>query len=269
MSAYEITRSVPISSPTSDLKIEKAESSRIFLNDNLLHKDINYIILENDMVHFYIALEEHDSLVVKRELNTTAPLLSKSSLRTPYRIFSDSDVLQSNSQYNLTLRLKGQEFTTSFSSKLTPSYLPNAVMVIRNETGEIGKGFTPSEIAFAVHMASKDFDEKLLLGEYTDELQDASLLLREKWVRYKAILDLLNNAYLTKVKEAGKQSKRVGNLEVSRDHKIPYYTDMMRRARELFDEVDREIGDTLFGTSIFGSFTKAGSTAYPLIERLW
>lgn len=257
------------SSPISILKIEKAFSSKIFLNNVLLHRDINYTILENDMVQFYMAIEEYDSVTVKRTIAAQIPLFSKNNPKTPYQFYSSFDFLDNNSKYQLILKLKNQEFPLQFSSKLSPSYLPNAVMTLENDIGEIAKSFTPKEIAFAVHMASKDFDQKLLLADYTDDIPEESLPLREKWVRYKSTLDLLNNAYLTKVKEAGKQSKKVGNLEISKDHKIPYYSDMMRRAQSMFDEVDKEINSTLFGSSIFGTFTKAGSTAYPLIERLW
>lgn len=269
MPTYEITRSVTVDSPTSVIRIENAEVCNIIRNDNVLQKDINYTILENDMVHFFEALEAYESLTVVRTVKTSAPLFSKNNPRTPYQLFSNTPLLQNNSKYHLVLKLKDQEFSLKFSSKLSPSYLPNAVMTIENDIGEIAKSFTSKEIAFAVHMASKDFDQKLLLADYTQEIEDSAALLREKWVRYKATLDLLNNVYLTKVKEAGKQSKKVGNLEVSKEHKIPYYSDMMRRAQTLFDEVDKEIGNTLLGTSIFGTFTKAGSTAYPLIERLW
>ena len=269
MPAYEITQSVLILAPTSELMIEHAASSKITLNNNLLHKDINYIILENGMVQFDILLEESDSLVVERTTKSSFPLISKNNSRTLFRLFSTSESLLKNSSYKIILKIKDQEFTNSFSSKLSPFYLSNPILTVNNDIGELSKNFTSAEIIFAIHMASKDFDQKLVLADYTGTLGDSDLLIRDTWVRYKAILDLLNSAYLRKVNGAGKQTKKVGNLEITKEHNIPYFSDMMKRIQKLFDEVDGKLNLSVLGTSTFNSFTKGGSTSYPLDTRVW
>ena len=269
MPAYEITRSVPILEATAELMIENAETANIILNGNLLQKDINYTILENGMVQFNIPLEESDSLVLKHTTKSAFPLLSKSNPKTPYRLYDTAAYLAVNAEYTVKLNINDQEFVNKFTSKLSPLYLSNPLGVLKNDIGEFAEDFKDKDLVFAVHLASKDFDQKLIIAEYTEALADANLLLREKWVRYKAILDLLTRLFLARTTDAGRREKKIGNLEIAVETKSPKLAEMLRRFQSAFDEVDGVIGTTILGNSMFATFTKAGSTAYPLDNRLW
>lgn len=270
MPLYEVMKPFPISTTTNTIPIDKADIAEIILNNSVLHKDMDYIILESGMVQFNTVLTEDDNLVVNYTSNLNKQVVGNNSSKSVYQKASQRPTLQNNVHYNFLLSVRKQQFTSDFYSKFSPFYVSNPMQKLKTDIGELFDAFSEKDLAFAIYDAGKEFDDILLLNSYdSTSIDDIGKSIRERWVRYKTGLNLINSVYLSKTQVNGSQRKRAGNIEVQIDHKIPYRSDMVEKVQKEFDSADYDLNNTVLGIKLFNSFVKGGNTTYPLNARTW
>ncbi len=133
--------------------------------------------------------------------------------------------LSPNIKYTVTIDLPGVYKEWSFISQVTTDINQQPVYCgmneVRQELGTFTTAFTNWDILFAIKDSSNRLEDFLLIQEidysslYDAELRAVNLAIK-MYVRYKASLDLANQIFYELVNAGGRESKRLGNLQIDK-----------------------------------------------------
>lgn len=204
--------------------------------------------------------------IIQIEYETT---LSKVVSKNPYSknaiypMFTSEVKFKFNHKYEFFVKAD-EDYMVNFQSKYDPYY--STVDRVRTDTGGLLDNVRDEIIANVIYDNSKLVIEKLGGQEAAEERMEEGVPMYVKnFVRYKTDIDLCYAIYLSKTGKIGSFKKKLGDLDVSNEVKLPYLNDMLSRFRELLkpneDLVD---GDSLDFTM---GFVKAKQTAYPVASR--
>lgn len=179
-----------------------------------------------------------------------------------YKLYSDLAKFKFNCKYKFNLELNEDDcFITEFSSKYNPFY--STVKTVRNDTGNLLDDISDDIISDIIFDNSLLVDDKL--GEDTD-LSEGIPLYIKNYVRYKTDLDLCYAIYVTKSGKLGSFKKKLSDLEVSNEIKLPDLENMLSRFKELIKPNESQLENSSGDASI-ASFVKAQATEYPVSAR--
>lgn len=251
-----VTKLKPIKVTVNNIEVE-------FENTNILEKDI-LVFKEN--------LKDGDLL--KIEFNSDLPKAftkSKYGTGAVYKLYSDETKLKFNSNYKFVVEAN-QTYTSEFTSKYDPFF--TTVNTIRRDTGDLLDSVDDKTISEIIYDNSVYVVDKLIDIDNGDELDDMYDLTSFEYrtppyvvgyVRYKTCLDLCYSIYLSKTGKLGAFSKKIGDLDISSEIKLPALSEMMSRFRELLKPYEDALNSE--DTTSIVSFVKANSTNYPVSNR--
>ena len=235
----------------------------VYINDN--NVTFSYNSLNNSIV-FNTILSIGDKISIKIDnLDISKENLFSSSQIKPgvlLKKYSDVVKFKSNHTYSLNIVTNKNKFKTSFSSNIPYAIIkPNA---IRIDTGKLFENIDDETILRVIYKNAKEAMELYLLT-VTDTTNITYPTYLKNYIRYKADLDLVNAAYLTISADAGVRDKRLGNMQVSADVKLPYLKDLIKR----FSDLLKPNEDALSGNKTMSVGFKKGGTsfAYPGTDR--
>lgn len=246
------------------------------LADNFILK-VNGKVLTNLMdftasdtsIIFNEPLEIGDKITIEDSIsdNVTKVATKNSYSKTAlFKLFSNLIKLKYNHIYNFTLPIYDREnnkevnFSTQFYSKHDPYY--TTVKKIRLDTGDLLVNATDAQISKLIYLNSKDVNDILTNGDggTPDEVTVAATNV----VRYRTDIDLCWAMYLSASGKYGVISKKIGNIEIEKNIKVPYIEIMIKHFKELLATNEDLLngGDT---TPV--SFVKANATSYTVSNR--
>ena len=249
--------------------LSRGTYTNMYLNDLLLQEGVDYTI-SNLQVSLTRQLLAADIIKFNSDI-LTEKVITSSNPRSSQTLFNkivQAETLQNNVRYKANINVKGKDYSTDFTSKYSPFYLSSASKVLRQDLGELAIKFEDKDINYVVYSSSLEYDnkivEKKLTNNGTNTITDA---MKARWVRYKTCLSLILNVYLGIATTSGSQRKRVGNIEVENQTKMPYLNDMMKKYQESFNQID----NLIFGSvsSTVKPFVKSSINEYPLNARVW
>lgn len=245
---YEpVTKLAPIS-----VKVNETETKfEIVLDD----------VTGNKALKLETAMHEGDkiSIFFESELNKVFTK-SKYGKGAIYKMYSTEAKLKLNSMYKFHLEYD-ENFDMEFTSKYDPFF--TTIKTIRNDTGTLLDNVKDETIADLIYDNSLYVINKL--GDKADDLNEKVPLHVKNVVRYKTDIDLCYAIYLSKSGKLGSFKKKLADLDVSNDVKLPFLSDMLSRFKELLkpneDILDGDNADYTMG------FVKAKSKTYPVDSR--
>lgn len=212
--------------------------------------------------------------LLKVEFSSDLPKVftkSKYGTGAVYKLYSDETKLKFNSNYKFVIETS-ETFTSEFTSKYDPFF--STVKIIRRDTGDLLNDVSDETIASLIYDNSLYVVDKLIDIDDGDELEDMYDLddfeyrvppYVKGYVRYKTSLDLCYSIYLTKTGKLGAFSKKIGDLDISSEIKLPALTEMMSRFKELIKPYEDLLNNGDSGLT--AGFVKANSTSYPVSSR--
>lgn len=230
------------------------------------------LILDRPMILFNTPLQEGDKLTIMFE-SDLPKVFTKSKYGTGavYKLYSDEVKLKFNSNYKFVIEAN-ETFTSEFTSKYDPFF--STVKIIRRDTGDLLNDVSEEVIASIIYDNSLYVVDKLINIDDGDELEDMYDLddfeyrvppYVTNYVRYKTSLDLCYSIYLTKTGKLGAFKKKIGDLDISSEIKLPALTEMMSRFKELIKPYEDLLNNGDSGLT--AGFVKANSTSYPISSR--
>lgn len=216
----------------------------------------------NNVLVFKNTIYEGDILTVNFESELTKAFTkSKYGKGAIYKMYSTDAKLKLNSIYKFHLEYD-ENFDMEFTSKYDPFF--TTIKTIRNDTGTLLDNVKDETIADLIYDNSICVIDKL--GDSSDDISEGKVPLHVKnFVRYKTDIDLCYAIYLSKSGKIGSFKKKLADLDVSSEVKLPYLSDMLSRFRELLkpneDLLNGDNSDYTMG------FVKAKSTKYPVGSR--
>lgn len=234
-------------------------------------EEVNPGMVEDDYGYFSIEFDEKmkpgDVLYLEYDSNfekvITKNPYAKNSL---YKIFGSKPRLKFNHTYDMIVDIDGQEINSSIQVKYNPFY--STVKRIRQDTGTLLDNVSDEIIASIIYDNSKLVVDKLggmeEVGNNSAFEKGAPSYVKN-YVRYKTDIDLCYSIYLSKSGNAGAYTKKLGDLDVSNEIKIPYLSDMLSRFKELLRPNEEKLeGDD---SNNVQAFVKAKKTEYPITNR--
>jgi hypothetical protein len=237
------------------------ENMLVKVNDEIKASMVDYIV-ENSSVRFFQELSPSDKITIENDVFDLPKVVSKNpyARNSMFTLFSSDVKFKFNHKYELNI-VANQDYLATFSTKYDPYY--STVDRVRKDTGDLLDLVSDEVIANIIYDNSKDVNDKL--GDDTSVFDDGTPMYIKNYVRYKTDLDLCNAVYLSKIGKVGAFKKKLGDLEVSNEVKVPQLKDMLSRFKELL----RYSEDTLNGetTESTVAFVKASQSAYPVANR--
>ena len=243
------------------LKPESIKLNGVAVSPEMVEDDFGYFNIKFDD-----KLNPGDVLRLEYKSNfekvVTKNPYAKNSL---YKMFGSKPRLKFNHTYDMVVDIKHQEIKSSIQVKYNPFYC--TVKRIRQDTGTLLDNVSDEIISSIIYDNSKLAVEKLGGEEEVannSEFEKGAPGYVKNFVRYKTDLDLCYSIYLSKSGNAGTYSKKLGDLDVSNEIKLPYLKDMLSRFKELLkpnEELFNKDGDHVH------AFVKAKKTSYPITQR--
>ena len=231
---------------------------RIILTINNIADTFYYNQSDNSIV-FSKTLNPGDKISIKIDkLDIEKDNLFSSSQVKPgilLKKYSDITKFKSNHTYKLNVIANKTKFDTMFSSNIPYAIIkPKA---IRIDTGTLFDNISDETILRILYKNSKEAMEMFLLT-VTDTTSIVYPTYLKNYIRYKTDLDLVNAAYLSISADAGVKDKRLGNMQISTDVKLPYLKDLVKR----FSELLKPNEDALSGNKVVSVGFKKGGTSF-------
>ena len=245
-----------------DTSVGQDTGFTVYVNDIELTNLVDYVIGQDGYtLHFMEPLEIGDIIKIEDSIPDTAKIVTKNSYNKNalFKILSEATKLKYNHDYVFELPVQNKIFSTKFTSTYDPFY--STIKKIRNDTGNILDGVKDSIIANLIYLHSKEVNDVLTdgAGGTPDEVTVAATNV----VRYRTDLDLINAIYLNISGRYGKIDKKIGNIEVAKEIKLPLLEEMLSRFKELLKPNE----DALYSTNNIATFVKANSTSYTVESR--
>lgn len=212
-------------------------------------------------ITFSSPLQEGDKLAVYFEDDSKKAFTrSKYGKGAIYKMYSTDIKLKLNSMYKFHLEYD-ENFDMEFTSKYDPFF--TTIKTIRNDTGTLLENVKDEIISSIIYDNSLYVVNKL--GDAADDMDEKIPLHIKNVVRYKTDIDLCYAIYLSKSGKVGSFKKKLADLDVSSEFKLPILSDMLSRFRELLkpneDLLEGDNADYTMG------FVKAKATTYPVNSR--
>lgn len=243
------------------LKPESIQLNEVPISPEMTEDDNGYFNMKFDE-----KLNPGDVLILEYKSDfekvVTKNPYAKNSL---YKIFGSKPRLKFNHIYEMIVDICRQEVKSSIQIKYNPFY--STVKRVRQDTGTLLDNVSDAIISSIIYDNSKLAVEKLGGSEEVannSEFEKGAPGYVKNFVRYKTDLDLCYSIYLSKSGCAGAYSKKLGDLDVSNEIKLPYLKDMLSRFKELLKPNEDQFNKD--GNNVH-AFVKAKKTSYPITQR--
>lgn len=194
-------------------------------------------------------------------------------------VYGSGQYLQPNQIYVVKLNIPGVEpYTFKFTSRYQPLY--SSAKVVRSDCGGLLDELSDDDIWFAIWLTSKNAEDLLVRKglieaaatpeEQTQaiaELLHSDRSLRyafSQYVRYRTAVDLIRAAYLGIAGQTGQIQKKLGDMSVLRERRIPSLDDMLKGLQREADEWEARLTPS---RNRVVTVVRAGASQYPISER--
>jgi len=227
-----------------------------------LGEDHNYIEIDSHTIRFNYPLEADDIVVLATNaINPNIEILSIQTNQSILNKYGSESRLMANNRYSIELRVAGKDLSWSFSSKYAPLY--STKQNVKLDLGQLADSYSDDQINLILYQNSKDgYLSYTSRADYSATNPIPNSL--KNWVRAKTNLDLINAAYLTLTGQSGSVEKRIGNMTVVKEVRLPALKDMMAYWQRKLSEAEVLLTDSIR----VSAFVKAGSSmSFPLTAR--
>lgn len=177
-----------------------------------------------------------------------------------FQAYTDDETLLKNSKYTFQIKLKGQGAEQSvFLTQLNP-YL-STIKRVRLETGQSLSELEDTEILYAIYQNSLEVADIGTTTDLDEETLEKRVKYEKMWVLYRTCYDLVYSAYLTKSYRYGVSKKGIGDLNVSKEDKLPLLDPMIQKFKTKMEQAEEQLNaiGSEDETQYAVTFTKASS----------
>lgn len=252
-----------ISAEEMGLKAAEDLEFNVNINEEDLIPFEDYYVYDNKII-FNEPVEIGSIIQIADNVNKTKIITKNSYNKNALlHVFSAEQKLKYNNSYSFKLNINEEEFETYFESQFDPYY--SSVKKIREDLGSMINGVKDGQIAKLIFEHSKEVFYVLTNNGSEDDLTDIKkLMYPQNIVRYKTDIDLCWLLYYAVSGKYGTISKKIENIEIEKQTKLPYIETMLKRFQDALKELEDQLNN---GTGTILSFTKGGDTKYTVSDR--
>lgn len=245
----------------------------VYVNGLLAELGAHYREVNTLTIEFIDELQIGDRITItssfiNNELKVDFALIGKGS-NAMFKKYDDKVHLMNNQSYDIELAIGTKVYNYHFVTKYSPMF--SSEKLVRFDLQEVLDDMPSNTINFTIWQNSKLAIELTdSTGEYQyytngDDIDLTDIpYYAKQWVRYKTELDLLDAIYLSIATKQGSESKKIGNIEVSRSYTLPYVSELKKGVKAKLLPFER----LLTGVKVIGkSARKAGGSTYPISDR--
>ena len=245
----------------------------VYVNGLLTETENDYIEIDSKTIEFTDELQTGDRITITSSFisensGASFAVVGKGN-NALFKYYDDKTHLINNQTYSLDIDIGGKSFSYSFTSKYSPMF--SSEKIIRIDLQEVLEDVSSDTINFTIwqnsQLALELTDSSGDYQYYTnaDDIDTSDIpYYAKQWVRYKTELDLLDTIYINIASKLGSEKKKLGNMEVEKQHTLPYISDLKKGLTSRITPFER----LLTGRNVIAaSATKAGNTTYPLSDR--
>lgn len=276
MKQYSINQTYTAKNKQQIFNVEKpfiSDSISVFVNGILktFGKDKDYLTVQDTgRIIFNSPLNAGDEvnvISVAQSDRLSIEVISSGKSDKPtalYKKYGTAKRLKFNNKYEVKIMIDKVPVQWNFVSKYNPMFTTSKK--IYDDIGEFIEGFNEEYVSGMIYrngmevislideLASREEPIKNVTYE-KDE--DGNYTTKHKavkdWVLYKTEIDLIYARYFGISYKYGKVEKRIGDISIAKETKLPYIDNLLARLKDLFKEADNKIK----GLNVVASGVKA------------
>lgn len=264
MKSYSIQENYTATDKQTIFNIEKPfvnDTISVFVNGHLqtFGENKDYLTVQDTgKVIFYNPLEQGDLVSVTSNIasnNISLEIVSSGRADKPnalYKKYGTVKRIKENNKYEIQICVAKEIHKWHFVSKLNPLFISSKK--IWEDIGEFIEGFTEEYINSMIYRNSvevielidelatqEDPVENVTYTKDTDGFYDTKQRVIKNWVKFKTEKELILARYYGMSYQYGSAKKKVGDISIEKDVKLPLINAMLSRISDQLDEADKVI----------------------------
>lgn len=216
-------------------EFEKSDNFKIFINETEV---TSYTYEDNFLVFDYFIdegsyIEIHDNISLDFNKYITKNSYDKKSI---FKVFSKNQKLKYNHKYTLSCDILGVDNIKNYNYTVNAIHDPFycSVEQIRFDCNDFIDEISDEQISKAIYLNSKIAKELLEAKDEGNSSNTTNKIPRyvKSFVRYKTDIDICTAIYLSISGKFGTINKQIGSIHITKDIKLPYLKDIMKRFEE-------------------------------------
>lgn len=236
------------------------DSFFLYLNKELLEIDKDFYF-SNGIIYFSNEVEEGSLIEVIDEISKEFnKVITKNSYdrNSLFKLYSKDLKLKYNHKYILTADAINVDDIKDFKYTVYASHDPfyTTVSQIRTDCNDFIIDLSDEQIAKMIYLNSKIAKE--CLDEKNDSASSSGITTNKtipryvkNYVRYKTDIDLCTSIYLAISGKFGSINKTIGSINISKDIKLPYLKDILKKFEEYLKPLEDNLKSHTFSATAF------------------